>query len=180
MAVGKFNGIGKATEKKMHTLGIRTGNDLKQWSLPLLVQHFGKSGQHYYNIARGIDNRPVSNHRPSKSVGVEITFQEDIEDEAIILQQLHTLLINALTKLAAKQLIAHTLTIKIKYHNFVQITRRKTLPQEITDAKGFDIIFADLLKNTDMSTKKVRLLGVTLSSLQTSSLLKYRQLDLFD
>ena len=180
LEIRKFHGIGKATEKKMHTLGIKTGNDLKKWSLALLVQHFGKSGQHYYNIARGIDNRPVSNHRPSKSVGVEITFQEDIEDQTIILQHLHGLLDKALTKLATKQLTAHTLTIKIKYHNFVQITRSRTLPQAITHVKGFDVIFTDLLKNTDMGTKKVRLLGVTLSSLHTSSLLNFRQLDLFN
>ena len=180
LAVGKFNGIGKATEKKMHALGIKTGNDLKKWPLPLLVQHFGKSGQHYYNIARGIDNRSVSNHRPSKSVGVEVTFQEDIEDPAIILRQLHALFENALIKLSAKQLTAHTLTIKIKYHNFVQITRSRTFSQEITHVKGFDLVLADLLKNTGMGTKKVRLLGVALSSLHTASLLNYRQMDLFN
>ena len=180
LPVGKFNGIGKATEAKMHDLGISTGNDLKKWPLPLLVQHFGKSGHHYYNIARGIDNRPVSNHRPSKFVGVEITFQEDIEDQTIILQQLHALLHTALSKLAAKQLNAYTLTIKIKYHNFVQITRSRTLPQAITHVKDFDVIFTDLLKNNDTGTKKVRLLGVTLSSLHASSLLNFRQMDLFN
>jgi len=179
LAVGKFHGIGKATEKKMLALGIKTGNDLKQWSLPLLVQYFGKSGQHYFNIARGIDNRPVNNYRPSKSVGVEITFQKDIEDQTVILQQLYALLENALTKLAAKQMTAHTLTIKLKYHDFVQITRSKTLPQAITNIEGFEIILADLLKDTDIGTKKVRLLGVALSSLHTSTLLNYQQLDLF-
>jgi DNA polymerase-4 len=179
LAVGKFNGIGKATEKKIHDLGIRTGSDLKKCSLPLLVQHFGKSGQHYYNIARGIDSRPVRNHRGSKSVGVEVTFQQDIDDQTIIRQQLHVLVNAALTKLTAKQLTAYTVTVKIKYHNFVQITRSRTLPQAITDVKGFDAIFADLLKNTDMGTKKIRLLGVTFSSLHASSLLNYRQMDLF-
>ena len=164
----------------MHDLGIRTGNDLKKWPLPLLVQHFGKSRQHYYNIARGIDSRPVRNHRASKSVGVEVTFQQDIEDQAIIRQQLHVLLNAALTKLTAKQLTAYTVTVKIKYHNFVQITRSRTFPQEITHVKGVDLIFSELLKNTGMGTKKVRLLGVALSSLHTSSLLNYRQMDLFN
>ena len=180
LEIGKFHGIGKATEKKMHALGIRTGNDLKKWSLPVLVQHFGKSGQHYYDIARGIDNRLVNNYRPSKSIGVEITFQEDIADRTLILQQLHALLGNALTKLAAKQMTAYTLTIKLKYHNFVQITRSRTLSQAITQADGFDVILADLLKDTEIGTKKVRLLGVALSSLHTSGLLHYRQLDLFN
>jgi DNA polymerase-4 len=179
LAVGKFHGVGKATEKKMHALGIRTGNDLKKWSLPLLVHYFGKSGQHYFNIARGIDNRLVTNFRPSKSIGVEITFQEDIEDHATILQQLCSLFDKALTRLSVKQMTAHTLTIKLKYHDFVQITRSKTMPQAITNIEGFEVILADLLKDTDIGTKKIRLLGVALSSLHTSALLNYVQMDLF-
>jgi len=179
LPVGKFNGIGQATEKKMHALGIKTGSDLKKWPLPLLVRHFGKSGQHYYQLARGIDNRSVNNDRRSKSVSVEVTFQQDIENQAIILQHLHMLLEKALTKLTAKQLTAHTLTIKIKYHDFVQITRSRTLSQAITTVQGFDVVFAELLKNTGGETKKIRLLGVTLSSLNLSPLLNYRQIDLF-
>jgi DNA polymerase-4 len=180
LEIGKFHGIGKATEKKMHDLGIKTGKDLKQWSLPLLIKHFGKSGQHYFNIAQGIDNRLVTNYRPTKSVGVEITYQHDIEEPTIILDQLCILLENALSKLAAKQMTAHTLTIKLKYHDFVQITRSKTLSQAITSTEGFETVLADLLKDTEAGTKKVRLLGVALSSLHTSALLNYQQLDLFN
>lgn len=179
LEIGKFHGIGKATEKKMHALGIKTGNDLKQWPLTMLIEHFGKSGQHYFDIARGIDNRLVNNVRPSKSVGIETTYQEDIEDRTVIMQQLHILLGKALTRLAAKQMTAHTLTIKLKYQNFVQITRSKTLPQAITRMEGLDAVLADLLKDTDIGKKKVRLLGVTLSSLHSSSAVNYRQLDLF-
>ena len=75
LAVGKFHGIGKATEKKMHALGIKTGQDLKQQSLAFLIRNFGKAGQYYHNISRAVDHRPVNNHRESKSVGVETTFQ---------------------------------------------------------------------------------------------------------
>jgi len=180
LTVAKFHGIGKATTRKMHELGIKTGKDLKKMPLALLQQYFGKSGQHYYNIVRGIDNRPVNNHRTSKSVGVETTFQTDIGDRSIILQQLLMLLQKALTKLTDKELIAHTVTIKIKYQNFVQITRSRTLPQAITDGSGLEMIFTELLKDTEIGEKKVRLLGVTLSSLQPSSLSNYRQLDIFN
>jgi DNA polymerase-4 len=180
LEIGKFHGIGKATETKMHALGIKTGKDLKQWTLPLLTQYFGKAGQHYFNIAQGIDNRLVTNYRPTKSVGVEITYQHDIEEPTIILKQLSLLLENALSKLAAKQMTAHTLTIKLKYHDFVQITRSKTLSQAIKNTEGFETVLADLLKDTDIGTKKVRLLGVALSSLHTSALLNYQQLDLFN
>ena len=85
----------------------------------------------------------------------------------------------ALTRLSVKQMTAHTLTIKLKYHDFVQITRSKTLPQAITNIEGFEVILADLLKDTDIGTKKIRLLGVALSSLHTSALLNYVQMDLF-
>lgn len=180
LAIGQFHGIGKATEKKMHDLGIHTGLDLKRWSLPLLVRHFGKSGHYYYDIARGIDNRAVRNCRPSKSVGVEITYQEDLEDPSVILQQLQLLLDKALARLALKQLSAQTITVKLKYHNFVQITRSRTLTHAISRAEGLDGILADLLKDTDIGVKKVRLLGVALSSLQPSAPAACRQLDLFN
>lgn len=181
LEVRKFHGVGKATEKKMHALGIKTGNDLKKQSLPFLLQAFGKTGQYYYNISRGIDYRPVNNHRASKSVGVETTFQVDIKDRHHVLQHLHQLLDKALKKLHDKQLSAQTLTIKIKYHDFVQITRSRTLSGSIPEAKEADSIIEELLKNTSIGQRKVRLLGVTLSSLQTrSEHFKFRQMDIFE
>jgi DNA polymerase-4 len=180
LAIGQFHGIGKATEKKMHDLGIHTGRDLKRWSLPLLVGHFGKAGHYYYEIARGIDNRAVRNYRPSKSVGMEITYPEDLEDPAVILQQLQLLLEKALARLALKQLTARTLTVKIKYHDFVRITRSKTLPHVISREDGMNGILAELLKDTEIGLKKVRLLGVALSSLQADAPLTCRQMDLFN
>ncbi|WP_031434055.1 DNA polymerase IV [Methylomarinum vadi] len=179
LPIGKFPGIGQATEKKMHALGIKNGKDLKTLPLSMLIQHFGKAGQHYFNIARGIDNRPVNNRRPSKSVGIEMTYQQDLDDRNLILQQLLALLDKALRKLNDKRLTAHTVTIKIKYQNFVQITRSRTLPQPILNAQGIDLVFSELLKDTDIGTKKVRLLGVTLSSLDKPDLRHFRQLDLF-
>lgn len=180
LSIGKFHGIGKATEKKMHALGIKTGLDLKQWPLPLLVQHFGKAGYHYYDIARGIDNRLVRNCRPSKSVGIETTYQQDIREPGMIRQELRILLDKALTRLAAKQMTANTFTIKVKYHDFVQITRSRTFPHAITEAEGCDVILTDLLKDTEVGEKKVRLLGISLSSLQALTELSCRQIDLFD
>ncbi len=181
LAVAKFHGIGKATESKMHSLGIRNGKDLKMQTLAFLKQNFGKAGHYYYNIARGIDHRPVNNHRTSKSVGVETTFQQDIKDRQIVLLHLDQLLKKALQKLNNKQLAAQTLTIKIKYHDFVQITRSRTLSQLISTSINTEPVFDGLLKNTDIGQRKVRLLGITLSSLQNKSdLVICQQLDLFD
>jgi len=181
LAVGKFHGIGKATEKKMHAFGIKTGGDLKQQSLNFLIQNFGKAGRHYYNISRAIDLRPVNNHRESKSVGVETTFQIDIKDRIEILNHLQQLLKKALKKLNEKELKAQTITIKIKYHDFVQITRSKTLSSMISDITNSEAIFESLLTNTEIGQRKVRLLGVSLSSFNNrTQLLNYRQMDLFE
>ncbi len=180
LPIGKFHGIGRATESKMHALGIKTGADLKRLSLQMLTQHFGKAGRHYFNIARGIDNRPVNNYRPSKSVGVETTFQQDIADPALIMRHLIALLDKALQRLGDKKLTAHTVTVKVKYQNFVQITRSRTLAQPITASRGIEAVFSDLLKDTDIGAKKVRLLGVTLSSLDKPDFRQFRQLDLFN
>lgn len=179
LAIEKFHGVGKATAAKMHDLGIKTGKDLSTFSLLYLQQHFGKSGLHYYNIARGIDTRPVNRHRDTKSVGVEVTFDQDITGKAEAIAQLQGLLIKAIGRASEKQLSARTLTVKIKYHDFVQITRSRTLPMSVTDATGMAFILEDLLKNTDIGKRPARLLGVTLSSLATGSAAGFQQLDLF-
>ncbi len=181
LPIGKFHGIGPATEKKMRELGIETGLDLKKMPLAVLQQQFGKVAAHYYDIARGIDRRPVNSSRDRKSVGVETTFADDIGDPEIIRQQLQQLLKQALVRLAEKRLSAYNLTIKIKYQNFVQITRSRTLPDAVSDSPATALVIADLLKDTGIGDKKVRLLGVTLSALQQpNSACRYRQLDLFD
>ncbi|WP_150047365.1 MULTISPECIES: DNA polymerase IV [Methylomonas] len=181
LPIGKFHGIGPATEKKMQALGITNGLTLKQTPLHVLQQHFGKAALHYYRIARGIDERIVNSHRERKSVGVEMTYQEDIDDAEVILEQLKLLLQQALQKLADNRLSAHTLTVKIKYQNFVQITRGRTLSEPVTDCNATYELMANLLSSTDFVGKKVRLLGVILSGLNNEPTVQaYRQLDLFN
>ncbi len=180
LAVGKFHGVGKATEKKMHALGIKNGGDLRKHSLAFLLQNFGKTGQYFYNISRVIDYRPVNNHRPCKSIGVETTFQVDILNRQDIVSCLNGLLKKVIKKLNDKQLSAQTLTIKIKYQDFVQVTRSQTLSNPLSGMIDTAAVFDSLLKNTDIGWRKVRLLGVSLSSLSDKSQLKYRQMDLFD
>ncbi|MCX7086722.1 MAG: DNA polymerase IV [Methylococcales bacterium] len=177
LPVNKFHGIGKVTAAKMQALGIHTGKDLRELSLAALQQYFGKSAAHYYDICRGVDHRPVNNHRVTKSVGVETTFQQDISSREEILRHLQDLLEQALQKAADKQLSAYTLTVKIKFHNFVQITRSRTLPHTVTQAYG---LLEELIKNTGVGESSVRLLGVTLSSLQGELIeQRFQQMDLF-
>ena len=181
LPITKFHGVGEATTRKMHDLGIKTGKDLKQLTLEELQRHFGNSGTHYYNIARGIDNRPVVNARKSQSVGVETTFQQDIVTTHAVMEQLQRLYEKAFARLIEKNLSAHTLTVKIKYHDFVQITRSRTLPQTISSTTNIRDLLVALLKNTAVGKRNVRLLGITLSSLaDTESLSQLEQADLFE
>jgi DNA polymerase-4 len=183
LPVNKFHGIGKATFRKMQDLGIHTGQDLKACSLVFLQQHFGKAGLHYYNISRGIDLRPVTSNRTAQSIGAEITFTQDIIDFKVIFHQLQQLLIQALAKLKAKNLSARTLSIKIKYYNFVQMTRSHTVSNNLLTTSEADLsaLLNALLKTTEVGYRKVRLVGIHLSTLQSpSSLISYHQLDLFN
>ena len=180
LPIGKFYGIGPATEKKMLALGIQTGHDLKQAPLLLLQQHFGKTAAHFADIARGIDHRPVNAYRQRKSVGVETTFTRDIDDPQLAAQHLQQLLKQALDKLSEKQMVAYSVTIKIKYQNFVQITRGRTLKQAVSDTPNMAQLVADLLPKTEIRRKKIRLLGVTLSALQQQETQSFLgQLDIF-
>jgi DNA polymerase IV len=180
LPIARFHGIGKATAEKMYDLDVHTGSDLKKIPVETLQQHFGKAGLHYYAICRGIDHRPVNNHRDYKSIGVETTLQTDIITRQEILDHLQALLKKAALKVSEKHLSAYTLTVKIKYHDFIQITRSRTLPQAITPALSTISILEDLLKNTDVGKRSVRLLGITLSSLNhPSQFIQPQQIDLF-
>ena len=179
LPVGRFFGVGKATEARMKSLNIRTGADLKLLSREQLRRHFGKTGEFYYHIARGIDMRPVSNRRGRKSISSETTFMEDLIDVAIMLSSLEKLAGDTLQTLVKKQLAARTLTIKVKYADFQQVTRSKTLPEPFTAAESIEPVLAELLARTDAGKRRVRLLGVGVSNLQSrSSIQKLQQTSL--
>ena len=181
LPIGKFHGIGRATERKMQAMGIEVGRDLKRCSLQLLQQQFGKAGKYYYDIARGTDERPVNNHRTRKSFGVEITFQQDIKEVEVIIQHLRELFVKALAKITARQLHARTITIKVKYDNFEQISRSRTFNRDIIRTASARDLIVELISKTEVGKRKVRLLGVTFSSLEShSEIANFKQLDIFE
>jgi DNA polymerase-4 len=164
LAVKKFHGVGPATAAKMERLGILTGADLKAKSLPFLQEHFGKSGAWYYKIARGIDERPVQPNRPRKSIGVEDTFAADIFDLDAARAELAPLVAKVWSHCEAKQLRGRTVTVKVKYADFQQITRSRTVGAAITAGEEIASIARSLLDPLFPTEKGIRLLGVTLSS----------------
>ena len=166
LPVRQFHGIGKATEKRMKEFGIHTGEDLLQRDLNELVKKFGKAGHFYYSISRGIDHRPVNNQRIRKSVGKETTFSKDMGDINEMFSILEELSSSVSRILFGKNLSAQTITLKVKYADFEQITRSRTIEKPTLSASNIFETVKDLLTNTEVGKRKVRLLGVSTSKLQ--------------
>lgn len=166
LPVKKFHGVGPATAAKMERLGILTGADLRGKSAEFLREHFGKSGGWYYRISRGIDHRPVEPHRERKSIGAEDTFTEDIFDLEPARREIDTLSAKVWRSCEAKALTGRTVTLKVKYADFQQITRSRTIERGLRGADELTAIASVLLEPLFPVEKGVRLLGVTLSSLE--------------
>ncbi|TND04091.1 MAG: nucleotidyltransferase/DNA polymerase involved in DNA repair [Bacteroidetes bacterium] len=166
LAVRDFFGVGKKTAERMNELGFFTGADLKKLSREELVSHFGKSGHFYYKIVRGIDDRPVESERETKSVSVENTFSEDVLDVSALQEELTQLAENLLRRVEKYQLYGRTVTVKVKYHDFKQVTRSKTLPKKVREKEILLQTAFELLQLTEAGQKKIRLLGIGLSGFE--------------
>ncbi|MFW5451065.1 MAG: DNA polymerase IV [Methylophagaceae bacterium] len=178
LAIGKFHGIGPATEAKMNTLGIHIGKDLRQWTQTDLIEKFGKSGNYYFNIARAIDERPVRSQRIRKSLGKETTFAQDTLSIDLLMTKLETLAEQVLKNVQSHQLKGRTLTLKIKYANFKQVTRAQT-SEDVLDLTQIKKLLPILIKRTDAGKQAVRLVGLTVSGFERSKVKKINpQLDL--
>jgi DNA polymerase-4 len=166
LPVGKFHGVGPATAAKMERLGILTGADLRAQTPEFLTRHFGKSGAWYHRIARGIDLRPVQPHRARKSIGTEDTFLTDILDPAQARAEVAKLAGKVWGHCAGKQITGRTVTLKVKYADFQQITRSRTMVVPVTDGDDLTTVALALLEPLMPLPKGVRLFGVTLSALE--------------
>lgn len=169
MSLRKISGIGPASEKKLATLGLHTCEDVWMHPLETLTAQLGRRmGTWLYWRTRGIDERPVQVSRIRKSLGKEDTFSQDTNDLAVLQTKLENLAKQVSERLARQQLQGYTVTLKVKYANFQQITRSTTLPNPIHTPT--DILHASLalLQKTEATQRKVRLVGITLSKLSTT------------
>ena len=164
LAVEKFFGVGKVTAAKMNAMGLHTGADLKKLSERELVQQFGKVGRFYYHIVRGIDHRPVQPNRETKSISAEDTFPEDLTTFEAMTDALDKLAALVEARLQRYSLKGRTVTVKIKYHDFRQITRSRSVSQPVEDKIFLSQTAKQLLAETDLTEAKVRLLGITVSN----------------
>jgi len=180
LPIGKFYGVGKATETRMHELGIVNGADLRTWSLAELASEFGKSAQYYYNVARGIDHRPVRSSRTRKSIGAETTFGENLTDTEDMLAVLERLTDRVCNELTNKAMRTSTLTIKVRFANFDTFTRSHSYAGGYTDAAMLKRVLPFLLQRSLQTRKNasVRLLGVSLSGLSAIDETAQLQLEL--
>ena len=166
LPIRKFYGVGKVTTEKMYQLGIFTGLELKSKSLDFLSTHFGKSGVFYYHVVRGIHNSEVKPDRITKSVAAEHTFDTNLSSEIFMLEQLENIAANLERRLKKQNIAGKTVTLKIKYSDFSQQTRSKTVPYFIAD-KGLILENVKELLYQERMKDSVRLLGISLSNLNT-------------
>ena len=166
LPVGKFYGVGKVTAAKMHNNGIFTGLDLKNRSLDDLVLLFGKSGKHYFNIVRGIHKSEVKPDRVRKSIAAERTFNENLSSEVFMLKKLEYIAEELERRMVRSKTKGKTVTLKIKYSDFTQQTRSKTVDDFLQKKEEFYPLIKELLLQERLKNS-VRLLGISLSNLDT-------------
>jgi DNA polymerase-4 len=167
--VNKFFGVGKVTAGKMQKLGICTGKDLKNKTKQELIRLFGKNGSFFYDICRGIDNRPVNPERIRKSFGKERTYEEDLgslEELNDALRNIAEMLSSDLDKYGIK---GKTLTVKVKYNDFRQITRSRTFASFFNDEYVIRETAQEIMATEYFPGNRIRLLGITLSGLENAS-----------
>ncbi|BAM92033.1 DNA polymerase IV, devoid of proofreading, damage-inducible protein P [Bradyrhizobium oligotrophicum S58] len=178
LPVGKFHGIGPATTAKFNALGIHTGLDIRNQTLPFLQQHFGKAGSYYYWISRGVDDRPVRANRIRKSVGAENTFSTDLTEFEPMKAELLPLIDKVWRHCEATCNKGRTVTLKVKFADFEIMTRSRSVASAVGSRDDLERLSVALLQSEMPLPKPVRLLGVSLSSLQESDNGAEAQLDL--
>ena len=166
LPINKFYGVGKVTAAKMNNLGIFNGLDIKKKTREELVKLFGKSGDFYYNIVRGVHNSPVKPNRIRKSVAAERTFSKNISSEVFMLERLNKIAEELEKRMTKSETKGKTITLKIKYSDFTQQTRSKTV-QKFMQTKGEIMDIVKELVYQEKFKNSVRLLGISFSNLDT-------------
>ncbi len=178
LPIRKMWGVGKVTHEALALLNIHTFRDLSQMPVKVLEKKFGKHGVKIHLLSMGIDEREVAPEHDAKSIGHEETFLQDIIDLDVAKKQLLSLAIRVAHRMRREAVTGRSITLKVKYSDFVQITRSTTFPQSTDDGLEIYSTVCHLLEKTDVGKKPVRLLGISLC--QLSNLGPEEQLSLFN
>ncbi len=162
LPIEAFWGVGPATAKRLHALGINTAPELRAMSLARLTELFGKAGLTYYNFVRGIDDREVTTHRERKSVGCEETFGRDIRGKAIdeALEEVIAELVRRVNRSGFK---GKRLTLKVRFPDFTTLTRSSSGAQYLEEADTVRVLAKKLLRSVSLPATGIRLLGLSVS-----------------
>ena len=167
--IQKYFGVGKVTEARLTTLGVSIGADLKRLSEPELRSLFGERGSMFYQFARGYDDRPVQPARDRKSVGKETTLDVDIDDQEQIMRLVENLSVQVEHRLVALGMCGKTITLKVKWSDFQQVTRSTTVSTPLQQSALMMPFLRSLLTELSNDHRLIRLLGVTVSHLLPAS-----------
>jgi DNA polymerase-4 len=178
LPIDKMWGVGKQTQGRLHRLGIRTIGDLSRFPAEVLEKQFGKHGTKMHQLALGIDERAVFPWSEAKSVGHEETFSRDILEREAARKEILSLAEKVARRLRREGVSGRTITLKVKYSDFVQVTRSATLAALTSDGHTLFSTACGLMEKTDVGRKPIRLLGVSVSQLSHSSM-SAEQLSLF-
>lgn len=169
LPVEKFHGVGKVTAEKMKLRGLHYGADLKKLTETELAHLFGKSGRFFYRIVRGIDNRPVEPNQETKSIGAEDTFSYDLKEKVEMETEIDKLAKVVFGRMRNYNLTGRTVTLKVKFSDFKQITRSKSSAEGVETEAQITAVAKMLLHAIDFNEKSVRLLGVSISNFENRS-----------
>lgn len=169
LPVRRFHGVGPKGAEKMAKLGIATGADLAAKDIEFLRANFGSMGDYLYRAARGIDLRRVSAHRVRKSVGGERTFSEDISSGPALRETLDNIIDIVWDSIERSEAKGRTVTLKMKYSDFQNVTRAQTVDHPVADKQEFARISRALLDELLPLPLPIRLMGLTLSKLEGES-----------
>ena len=178
LPIEKFHGIGPATARKMKQLDINTGADLQRWSESDLVANFGKAGRHYFRVANAQDNRRVDPNRIRKSIGAERSFTQDLQTLDAMTSALVTIVNDVEARLLKAEKMGYTLTLKLKYADYRQITRSRTVEVPMQKADDMGPLAQALLEHHLEPQPRVRLLGIAIANLIPAQSIGYQQLSL--
>jgi len=178
LPIDKMWGVGKQTQGRLHRLGIRTIGDLSRFPAEVLEEHFGKHGTKMHQLALGIDERAVFPWSEAKSIGHEETFSQDIIERDAARKEILSLAEKVAPRMRREGVSGRTITLKVKYSDFVQVTRSATLSALTSDGHTLFSTACGLMDKTDVGRKPIRLLGVSVSQLSHCSA-SAEQLSLF-